>query len=160
MKRCNKIIVCILVAIILMFNATCSYATELDNTYSFYTETIAPENVAVYSPDIVPYGFGRLEFAGFNREVVVIADQDVIVTSSYPYATLDIISCVWAPEYYDVDVGFYCMDTGEFRHTTVPNDAQDYAPITFNLQPGTYRVAARNMGSSRLTTGYMSYNTN
>lgn len=160
MKRRNRIICYILVAVMLMSNATCSYATEQDNSYSFYTETIAPENIAVYSPDMVPYGFKRLEFADFNREVVVIADQDVIVTSSYPYATLDIISCVWAPEYYEVHIGFYCMDTGKFRYTTVTNDATDYPPISFSLEPGTYRVAARNMGSSRLTTGYMSYNTN
>lgn len=107
---------------------------------------------------ISPYASARFEFDVVNNDVVIPDTKEYVVKASET-TYLKITNCVWAPEHYNIEVGFVNTDTWVCYGKTLTGGSVTNSVYGFsNLPAGTYYVYAMNLGDSQLTTGYMLYN--
>lgn len=120
------------------------------------TPSAAAESIPQSNPEISPYASIRFEFYDATPGIVLIADDDIIISSG-EVANLNIQTCVWAPEHYNIRIGFWNARTSVCYYHTF-TDGQCSGTYSFrNLPAGTYRVFMQNDGETTLTTGYMRY---
>lgn len=164
-----KKVICLLLTLVIVFSlpltasATTNQLLQDDN---MVIHSVDPENVVFSSTQrepinldtsIHPRGnYSPLEFAGYNAEVVVLADQPFTHTSSGTIY-LEINTCTWVPSTNKIQVGFYRVESGTCYGRTLSGGTCSGTYSYSNLPAGTYYVYATNLGPGRLTTGAMYY---
>ena len=108
---------------------------------------------------VTPYAFTRMEFANVNPSVYVISSDNYVVKVGYT-TSLSINTCVWAPEHYEIEIGFWNIDTGTTYTQRFTGGSLSKTLFFSNMPAGTYRLFVVNNGATKLTTGYMLYNVN
>jgi len=163
-----KKLFCLLLTVIVVFSVS---PTAFAATNQFLQEddtvihAVDPENVVFASDQHKPLNmntsipargnYQSLEFAGFDKEVVVLADQSFTRTSSGTIR-LEINSCSWQPSTNDVEIGFYRVESGTCYGKTLSGGTVRRT-YSFSLPTGTYYVYAMNKGPGRLTSALMYY---
>lgn len=100
----------------------------------------------------------RFEFPGLETNAIASDFADNVINEGES-ATLSVNTCVWAPEYNDLDIGIYNWTTAYYWSVThTGGEALNCSHTFSNLTAGTYSVFVRNLGQHTLTTGYITYN--
>lgn len=146
-------------------------AAAADEEYTVYygINQFSPEDIPPLTPvpvnnlcsedgTVSRASYIRLEFPGalagsiysdFNENVVGAGDS----------ATLDVQTCVWAPESNTLEIGIYNWTTAENWYVLRSGGSINNKLFTFtNLSAGPCSVYIRNHGPNALTTGYLLYN--
>lgn len=163
-----KKVICLLLTLVIVFTLPLTaFATtnQLVEDGNMVIHSVDPENVVFSSTQREPINldssvhprgnYSPLEFAGFNADVVILADQPFTRTSS-GLICLEINTCSWAPSTNDVEIGFYRVEDGTCYGKTFSGGTKT-GPYYRSLPTGTYYVYAMNMGPGRLTSGIMYY---
>ena len=134
---------------------------EDEDTVYYGINELNPEDFIYIAPATVQRArasYTRLEFPGAVYNSVYSDFVENVITAGAS-ATLDVNTCVWAPESNDLEIGIYNWTTAENWYV-VRSGGQVYNYfINFtNLTAGSYSVYIRNRGTSSLTTGYLLYN--
>ena len=106
---------------------------------------------------LTPYALTRIQFANINPGVYAISSDNYVVRSG-SWSSLSIDTCVWAPEHYTIQVGFWNIDTGYTKYYEFTGGRVIDVTKAFTGMPaGTYKLFVVNTGANALTTGYMLY---
>lgn len=96
------------------------------------------------------------DFAGCSPNAIY-SDMVEYIIADNSSATLQVKSCIWAPEYFKIEIGIYNWTTAENRYVECTGGSVN-GNITFNnLTAGNYSVYIRNCGTYTLTSGYIRY---
>lgn len=163
-----KKVICLLLTLVIVFSlpltafATTNQLLQDDN---MVIHSVDPENVVFSSTQrepinldtsIRPRGnYQDLNFAGFDPEVVILADQSFTRTSS-GLIRLEINTCTWSPSTNNIEVGFYNIATAICYGKTLSGGTET-GSYYYSIPTGTYAVYAMNKGPGRLTSGLMYY---
>lgn len=100
----------------------------------------------------------RLEFPGAEPNSVYSDFYEKVITQGSS-ATLSIEQCVWAPEYYQLEVGIYNWEDATNYYVLLSGGGVSGTRYSFTgLSAGRYSVYIRNRGAGPLSTGYLLYN--
>lgn len=132
--------------------------TSASGTKEIIPITVSPDKVqtANSSTATSPRGGNRIEFYDAAPDIVMIGGNNVVLSAGETVG-LTVDPCVWAPEHYNLELGFW----NEYTNTCYPeiisggnvSDTFYYS----GLPAGTYRVYVRNLGTTKLTAGYLLY---
>lgn len=124
-----------------------------------FISTIPNEKVipAQSSEPISPYGGNRLEFYDAAPGVVMVGSNDIVIDQG-DTSYINVETLVWAPEHYNIKLGFWNVRTTTVYTKTISGGNKSNVAYSYTGIPaGTYRVCVINTGSTLLTTGYMKY---
>lgn len=119
-------------------------------------ETLDAKYITESSAPISPYAAVRFEFNGLAPNITYIASSDVVISAN-ELVTLKVDPCVWAPEDYELHIGFWNISTNVAYYKTATGGNISKTYYFTSIPAGTYRVYVMNMGDQDLTTGYMKY---
>lgn len=136
-------------------------ARNAEDVEYFGVNELNPEEFIRLTPTMVETGRRsgiRLEFPGALPNSVYSDFIENVMTEGSS-ATLAIDTCVWAPEYYQLEVGIYNWTDATNRYVLLYGGHESgYRHVFSGLSEGSYSVYIRNRGASSLTTGYLLYN--
>jgi len=131
-----------------------------DVEYSGVNE-LNPEEFIRLTPTMVDTGLisgTRLEFPGAAPDSVHSDFEENAVTEEGSL-TLEIESCTWALEFYQLEIGVYNWEDGTNRYVLLYGGfVSDYSHVFTGLSAGRYSVYIRNRGAEPLSSGYLLYN--
>ena len=112
--------------------------------------TVSAEN------SVTDYVLTQMQFADTKPAVYVVSTEDYAVQADGTIS-LSLKTCVWAPEYYEIEIGFWNMETGTTYSKKYSEGYLDLSVSYPDLPAGTYKLFVVNNGPKELTTGYMLY---